>query len=267
MNPHVRAGRRGFTLTELMMVVGLIALLLSLLMPVIGKVRAAAENVACLSNLRRMGVAWTMYTAENHGRFPEYVWHTPATPDVAYAGYWPGIVERKGAQADTFLCPSAREESLSPQRRGFGNVSQAWSGRYVSNGSAVRLSDQVYRVSSYGYNRYLTDGAWFATRGRGSCLALVIDPSNVPLFLDCAYPDVRPLTRNGAIPAETPPNLRGDALNDGSPQHWRFLLGRHGRGINVATADGGAKWVRLDDTYRLTWNGDWQSAPLRLPNN
>jgi len=267
MNRRLRIPRQGFTLTELLMVLGLIALLASLLMPVIGKVRAAAHNAACLSNLRRMSVAWTMQLTENHGAFPDYVWHTRATPEVAWYGYWPGVVDKKGVGSETLLCPAAREESQSRDRQGFGSVSQAWSGKYVSNGSAVRLSDQVYRVSSYGYNRYLTAKGRFAPGGQVTSFSTLNDASNVPLFMDCAYADVMPMSRGKSISPEIPPNLTGESLTDRSPEHWRFLLGRHGRGINVAMADGGAKWVRLDDTYTLRWTADWEPLRLRLPGN
>jgi prepilin-type N-terminal cleavage/methylation domain-containing protein len=54
---------RGFTLTELLVVIGLIAMLISLLMPVLSKARSAANSAGCLSNLRQLGSAWQIYTA------------------------------------------------------------------------------------------------------------------------------------------------------------------------------------------------------------
>ena len=44
------------------MVIGLIAVLVSLLLPVVGKARSAANAANCISNLRQMGMAWTMYS-------------------------------------------------------------------------------------------------------------------------------------------------------------------------------------------------------------
>src|SRR5215212_9655235 len=97
--------RAGFTLVELLTVVGLIAVLISLLLPVAGKVRSAAQSTTCLSNLRQMGTAWMVYTTESRGRFMDYMWHMPNTPDAAWHGYWPGILDSAGVRNNTLLCP------------------------------------------------------------------------------------------------------------------------------------------------------------------
>ena len=110
---HARSGSpSGFTLVELLTVIGLMALLVSLFMPVLGKVRAAANTTGCVSNLRQVGVAWTMYVAENHGRLPDFAGVTTSpTPDVAWRGYWPGIAEAAGVKSESLLCPAARTAS------------------------------------------------------------------------------------------------------------------------------------------------------------
>ncbi|MDH3584807.1 MAG: prepilin-type N-terminal cleavage/methylation domain-containing protein, partial [Phycisphaerae bacterium] len=61
--PRFRAGHRpAFTLMELLMVVGIMALVMSILMPALGTLRATSQQVYCLSNMREVGRATFMYS-------------------------------------------------------------------------------------------------------------------------------------------------------------------------------------------------------------
>src|ERR1700710_1420350 len=65
-----RKNRLGFTLVELLVVIGIIALLISILLPSLNKARQSAKSVACLSNLKQVGNAVQMYMLDSKGRLP-----------------------------------------------------------------------------------------------------------------------------------------------------------------------------------------------------
>src|SRR3954451_15912567 len=82
-----------FTLVELLVVIGIVALLIALLLSALSVARANSRAVACLSNLRQMAVAAQAYCNDNRGRFPVAYW--TASNDPIYTGFnWDFTVVR-----------------------------------------------------------------------------------------------------------------------------------------------------------------------------
>ena len=70
---HRPSSRHGFTLMELMIVIGIILLLAALSVPVISMVRKQAKEALCRNNLQQIGIGITAYQADNNNYFPKYI--------------------------------------------------------------------------------------------------------------------------------------------------------------------------------------------------
>jgi prepilin-type N-terminal cleavage/methylation domain-containing protein/prepilin-type processing-associated H-X9-DG protein len=88
----------GFSLVELLVVIGIIALLAGFLVPAIVGARQKAQSVQCASNLRQIGIALEAFNQE-HRRLPD------ATPSLSST-----LAEMKACTRETFLCPASGAE-------------------------------------------------------------------------------------------------------------------------------------------------------------
>jgi len=113
--------RRAFTLVELLVVIGIIALLIAILLPSLNRAREASYTVKCMSNLRQIGMAFQMYTQDNKGKFPTSARGSIKSPylDEDWIYWQPGrdvtqsrIVKYLGHfKQDVFICPADNLEA------------------------------------------------------------------------------------------------------------------------------------------------------------
>jgi prepilin-type processing-associated H-X9-DG protein/prepilin-type N-terminal cleavage/methylation domain-containing protein len=115
--------RRAFTLVELLVVIGIIALLIGLLLPALSNARQSAIRVSCLSSLRQMGIEAQAYVNDNQGHYPSaqftsadfttfYCWdlttiYAPGLPAQAV----PGLLWRSRDPMKIQQCPAFEGKS------------------------------------------------------------------------------------------------------------------------------------------------------------
>src|SRR3984957_19422801 len=96
-----------FSLIELLVVIAIIGILASLLMPVLNRAKGKANDAKCISNLRQIGIALSIYADENQGKLP-FAERRPSTP-VNPTNMLPRIVDvlsnNVGGVMAIFRCP------------------------------------------------------------------------------------------------------------------------------------------------------------------
>ncbi len=201
--------RRGFTLIEVLVVVAIIAILAAILFPVFAKARERARSAACLSNLRQLMMALSMYSSDNDCQLP--YWQQTG-PDGAII--WSQAVLPYVGTIDVYFCPSYGR----PQEEGSPlEGSEYWGPTHNY------LYDLLY--ASYGYN---------AEYAYGSAARLYERPSDTLLIVETVFPGYEQFS--WGYFAAFPPSQGGQP----------YVAGRHFDSANVVFVDGHAKLTRRD---------------------
>ena len=231
--------RRGFTLVELLVVIAIIALLMSILMPALGRVRKQAKLVICQSQLKQWGSFFFMYTEDNESSFMEGRGVDP----------WWYALEPYYQNRELLLCPMANNPDLpawpNNYRSGnFGTWPQQWfpdpdggpnfCGSYGINEWVCNPSKPHTAVPPTEFQNY-----WRTT--------LVDGGAYIPLLLD-AWWDQAWVHWN-----DDPPEWPGQWEGVGGNDIAHFIHVRHGYYINGLFMDYSVRKMSLKCLWGLKW--------------
>jgi prepilin-type N-terminal cleavage/methylation domain-containing protein len=242
--------KKGFTLIELLVVIAIIALLMSILMPALNRVKGQARTVACQGRQKQWSLIFAMYTNDNNG----YFHNRPL--GSSYEKMWPQFYQSYYSDPKLRCCPSAQNPEKHEGSFGtwgwkkYEDPEWGWGGSWVP--------EEGY-YGSYGFSRYIlnkTDPAnWRKTGEKNS--------DEVPVFMDCAYVAISPIATNN------PPKFDGERANE-----MQFAcMDRHDGHINGLFLDFSIRKIALKELWTLRWSktyditGPWTLAGGAQPSD
>ncbi len=234
---------KAFTLVELLVVISIIALLLAILMPALGKAREQARRVVCANNMRTIGLGDTMYSQDCDD------WHVPIlNGSVPENWYWfqnplfTKIVDLKGrykTEGDTaqtlpkdFKCPTDRRTvengglfegadgvvqgvSYAMNAECLYGIGRTWYYYGLGGKPGLAHSVKIFQVVKPAEKIFFIDGQWFAACMAGSDYEMVWDKT-------------------------------GDKM---SAVEWDTAAYRHSEGANITFYDGHVKWMPKQEIW------------------
>jgi prepilin-type N-terminal cleavage/methylation domain-containing protein len=246
--------RRAFTLIELLVVIAIIALLMSILMPALERVRRQARGAGCKSNLHQWGLIFAMYTQDNNGYF--YSGLLTGAPGGS-GEWWRESMWPLSKNEKMWLCPTARKyRSISPDgagRRPAATPFDAWraseagggdEGSYAPNGWMCNPPPD--RTDIWG--RGPMDNYWRTHLVRGA--------HDIPVFTESWWVDGWPR------PADNPPEFgdRTPLLGPNNHEMQRLCVNRHGGAQHCLFADWSTRKVALKQLWQFRWHRQYDTA-------
>ncbi len=236
--------KKGFTLLELLVVIGVLAILTGVLLPSLTKAKRQACHVVCQSNLRQFGSLFHVYAADHDKRFFAGYYEYTDTDGIEYhcsrKDLW-AVAMEPYHENKIMLCPLA-DKKLA----------------YISSFSAWGEPDNLPFFGSYGLNAWICDPPAFIPETEGHDTSKnwrrsdVSGSSRIPVLADSVWECGRPEDE------DLPPDYEAQPWFDVGGKYVnhlrRYCPNRHEGGINVLFLDGSVSPTALKQLWTLKWN-------------
>jgi len=236
--------RIGFTLIELLVVIAIIALLISILMPALQRVKKQTKAVVCLSNLKQWGTIFAMYTDDNKGFFPRRTQSGGRWINVLFDYYYKVDKIRCCPMATRIKDPAGASSTLTAG----GDTFTAW--------GKIGMTTNEYwgpvgTYGSYGINHWVYVPGQDPLYGQSAKYywgtVNVKGGHNIPLFMDCWF------FCGGPENDDTVPSYDGERFEPHTNSMNRFCINRHQQAINGIFLDYSGRKIWLKELWRVKW--------------
>jgi len=230
----------GFTLIELLVVIAIISILSAILFPVFARARESARRASCLSNLKQMGLATMMYVQDYDETYPN------SFTDAVANSNWMVLLQPYTKSNQLYYCPSfsraASESSLAIYRAGYGANAMIFQRPTGKSGiwNAISIPGNDYYIPSPKLAAINFPASTYMIMDSGSYDAIAYGGTLSALHGS----GQEYLPGSGSIVDES------SNISNNSALRSDYLNGRHFLGVNIAFADGHAKWEKTSTVYR-----------------